>query len=80
MYSVIRYPEKRTAPAAEALQHFQLVVPEGAVAEGEQAATVSVVDAPAVPAVKVSGQGPGCMGARGAGEMEKNHCGRAVKS
>ncbi|KAM9289560.1 hydrocephalus-inducing protein homolog [Morus bassanus] len=55
-YSVIRYPEKRTAPAAgEALKHFIFVVPEGATVE-EEKDTKSLVDAPVVPAVKTSEQ------------------------
>ncbi|XP_075289597.1 hydrocephalus-inducing protein homolog isoform X3 [Opisthocomus hoazin] len=54
-YSVIRYPEKRVAPAAgEALKNFILVVPEGATAEDEKKDTKSLVDATAVPAVKLS--------------------------
>ncbi|XP_075290309.1 hydrocephalus-inducing protein homolog isoform X2 [Opisthocomus hoazin] len=53
-YSVIRYPEKRVAPAAgEALKHFIFVVPEGATAEDEKD-TKSLVDAAAAPAVKLS--------------------------
>ena len=64
-YSVIRYPEKRVAPAAgEALKHFILVVPEGATAEDEKKDTKSLVDAAAAPAVKVPGQGPGWVGGR----------------
>ncbi|NWH50429.1 HYDIN protein, partial [Fregata magnificens] len=56
-YSVIRYPEKRMAPAAgEALKHFVFVVPEGATAEEEKKDTENLVDAPVVPAVKVSEQ------------------------
>ena len=63
-YSVIRYPEKRVAPAAgEALKHFIFVVPEGATAEDEKD-TKSLVDAAAAPAVKVPGQGPGWVGGR----------------
>ena len=66
------------APAAgEALKHFVFVVPEGATVEEEKKDTESLVDAPAMPAVKVPGQGPGWMGAGG---MEKDHCGRAVKA
>ncbi|NXX95861.1 HYDIN protein, partial [Centropus bengalensis] len=53
-YSVIRYPEKRMAPAAgEALKHFMFVVPEGATVEEEKKDTASLLDAPAVPAAKV---------------------------
>ncbi|XP_075367152.1 hydrocephalus-inducing protein homolog [Mycteria americana] len=56
-YSVIRYPEKRMAPAAgEALKHFVFVVPEGAAVEDEKKNTESLVDAPIVPAVKMSEQ------------------------
>ncbi|XP_009881567.1 PREDICTED: hydrocephalus-inducing protein homolog [Charadrius vociferus] len=54
-YSVIRYPEKRMAPAAgEALKHFNFVVPEDATAEEEKKDTDSPVDAPVVSALKVS--------------------------
>ncbi|NXA22511.1 HYDIN protein, partial [Ibidorhyncha struthersii] len=54
-YSVIRYPEKRMAPAAgEALKHFTFVEPEDATAEEEKKDTESLVDAPVVLAVKVS--------------------------
>ncbi|KAM6352746.1 hydrocephalus-inducing protein homolog isoform 6-T13 [Alca torda] len=53
-YSVIRYPEKRMAPAAgEALKHFVFVMPGGATAE-EKKDTESLVDVPVVSAVKVS--------------------------
>ncbi|NXE09199.1 HYDIN protein, partial [Lophotis ruficrista] len=53
-YSVIRYPEKRMAPAAgESLKHFAFVVPEGATVE-EEKNTSSLVDAPVVPAVETS--------------------------
>ncbi|NXL46323.1 HYDIN protein, partial [Podilymbus podiceps] len=53
-YSVIRYPEKRVAPAAgEALKHFIFVVPEDSTAE-EEKDTKSLMDAYLVPAVKVS--------------------------
>ncbi|XP_026722885.1 hydrocephalus-inducing protein homolog, partial [Athene cunicularia] len=77
-YSVIRYPEKRMVPTAgEALEHFAFVVPEGATAEEEKKDTRSLLD---VPAVKVPGQDPGWMGAWGAGGMEKDHCGRAMKT
>ncbi|KAF1661855.1 hypothetical protein FQA23_0006661, partial [Aptenodytes patagonicus] len=56
-YSVIRYPEKRMAPAAgEALKHFVFVVPEGATAEDEKKDTESLMDAPVVSAVKMSEQ------------------------
>ncbi|NXT87516.1 HYDIN protein, partial [Anhinga rufa] len=56
-YSVIRYPEKRMAPAAgEALKHFIFVVPEGAAAEEEKKEAESLVDAPVVPTVKTSEQ------------------------
>ncbi|CAM9155734.1 unnamed protein product [Bubo scandiacus] len=80
-YSVIRYPEKRMVPAAgEALEHFTFVVPEGATAEEGKKGTRTFLDVPVVPAVKVPGQGPGWMGAWGAGGMEKDHCGRAVKT
>ncbi|CAM9162906.1 unnamed protein product [Bubo scandiacus] len=80
-YSVIRYPEKRMVPAAgEALEHFAFVVPEGATAEEGKKGTRTFLDVPVVPAVKVPGQGPGWMGAWGAGGMEKDHCGRAVKT
>ncbi|NXC39739.1 HYDIN protein, partial [Penelope pileata] len=51
-YSVIRYPEKRVAPAGEALKHFVFVVPEGAVAEEEKKEPESLVEAP-TPALKV---------------------------
>ncbi|XP_064315287.1 hydrocephalus-inducing protein homolog [Phalacrocorax carbo] len=55
-YSVIRYPEKRMAPAAgEAPKHFIFVVPEGATAE-EEKDTKSLVDALIVPAEKTSEQ------------------------
>ncbi|NWY49823.1 HYDIN protein, partial [Chionis minor] len=54
-YSVIRYPEKRVAPAAgEALKHFVFVVPEGATAEEEKKDTEILVDVPVVPTLKVS--------------------------
>ncbi|KAM9269036.1 LOW QUALITY PROTEIN: hydrocephalus-inducing protein homolog [Cariama cristata] len=53
-YSVIRYPEKRMAPAGEALKHFAFVVPEDTTAEEEVKNTESLVDAPVVPAVKTS--------------------------
>ncbi|KFQ76081.1 Hydrocephalus-inducing protein, partial [Phaethon lepturus] len=57
-YSVIRYPEKRVAPAAgEALKHFVFVVPEGATAEDEKKDTESLMDVPVVLAAKVPGQG-----------------------
>ncbi|XP_067158936.1 hydrocephalus-inducing protein homolog [Apteryx mantelli] len=53
-YSVIRYPEKRTAPAAgEVLQHFVFVAPEGATAEEEKKDTESLMDALVTPAAKV---------------------------
>ncbi|KAM9214465.1 hydrocephalus-inducing protein homolog [Leptosomus discolor] len=53
-YSVIHYPEKRMAPAAgEALKHFIFVVPGGAPAEEERKDPESLVDAPAVPTVKM---------------------------
>ncbi|NXG37545.1 HYDIN protein, partial [Dromaius novaehollandiae] len=53
-YSVIRYPEKRTAPAAgEALQHFVFVAPEGVIAEEEKKDTESLMDARVTPAAKV---------------------------
>ncbi|KAM6409238.1 hydrocephalus-inducing protein homolog [Rhynochetos jubatus] len=54
-YSVVHYPEKRTAPATgEALKHFVFVVPEGATAEDEKKCTESLVDVPIVPSVKTS--------------------------
>ncbi|NXT36809.1 HYDIN protein, partial [Pelecanoides urinatrix] len=56
-YSVIHYPEERTAPAAgEALKHFVFVVPEGASAEDEKKDTKSLVDVPVTPTVKTSEQ------------------------
>ena len=64
--------------AGEAL--FTFVVPEGATAEEGKKETRSFLNVPIVPAVKVPGQGPGWMGAWGAGGMEKDHCGRAVKT
>ncbi|NXI70129.1 HYDIN protein, partial [Anseranas semipalmata] len=51
-YSVIRYPEKRMAPAGEALKHFVFVMPEGAMVEEEKKEAESLGDAPIVPAVK----------------------------
>ncbi|NXS60518.1 HYDIN protein, partial [Brachypteracias leptosomus] len=51
-YSVIHYPEKRVAPAAEALKHFIFIVPDGATAEEKE--TESLVDTLVVPTVKVS--------------------------
>ncbi|NXG68880.1 HYDIN protein, partial [Baryphthengus martii] len=52
-YSVIRYPEKRVAPAGEALKHFIFVVPEGAAVE-EEKGTESVIDSSVTPSVKMS--------------------------
>ncbi|NXA41620.1 HYDIN protein, partial [Eudromia elegans] len=52
-YSVIRYPEKRGAPAAgEHLEHFMFVAPEGATAEEEKKDTESLVDVSVTPAPK----------------------------
>ncbi|NXK55437.1 HYDIN protein, partial [Chauna torquata] len=51
-YSVIHYPEKRVAPAGEALKHFVFVVPEGAMVEEEKKEAESLVDAPIMPAMK----------------------------
>lgn len=71
-YSVIHYPEKRVAPTGEALKHFTFIMPEGAMAEEEKKESESLVDVPITPTMKVPGQ-------RGrVGEMEKNHCRRAV--
>ncbi|XP_032051538.1 hydrocephalus-inducing protein homolog [Aythya fuligula] len=53
-YSVIHYPEKRVAPAGEALKHFILVAPEGAVVEEEKKETESLMDAPITLTVKAS--------------------------
>ncbi|XP_069724910.1 hydrocephalus-inducing protein homolog [Phaenicophaeus curvirostris] len=56
-YSVIRYPEKRTAPpAGEALKHFMFVVPDSAIVEDEKEDAASLLDASAVPPVKKSEQ------------------------
>uniref|UniRef100_A0A669QXT0 HYDIN axonemal central pair apparatus protein n=1 Tax=Phasianus colchicus TaxID=9054 RepID=A0A669QXT0_PHACC len=43
-YSVIHYPEKRAAPAGEALKHFIFIMPEGAVEEEEKKESESLVD------------------------------------
>ncbi|NXJ80823.1 HYDIN protein, partial [Trogon melanurus] len=53
-YSVIRYPEKRVAPATEVLKHFMLVVPEGAAAEEEKKDSESLLEVPTVPSAKSS--------------------------
>ncbi|XP_009866111.1 PREDICTED: hydrocephalus-inducing protein homolog, partial [Apaloderma vittatum] len=53
-YSVIRYPEKRTAPAPEVLEHFMLVVPGGAAAEEEKKDSESLLQVPTVPSAKTS--------------------------
>uniref|UniRef100_A0A8C3KHX2 HYDIN axonemal central pair apparatus protein n=1 Tax=Calidris pygmaea TaxID=425635 RepID=A0A8C3KHX2_9CHAR len=54
-YSVIRYPEKRVAPAAgEALKNFIFILPEAAAAEGEKKDTESLLDVPIVSTLKVS--------------------------
>ncbi|XP_074007853.1 hydrocephalus-inducing protein homolog [Numenius arquata] len=54
-YSVIHYPEKRVAPAAEeAFKNFIFIVPEGAAAEEEKKDMESLVDVPIVSTVKVS--------------------------
>uniref|UniRef100_A0A8C3Q1J6 HYDIN protein n=1 Tax=Chrysolophus pictus TaxID=9089 RepID=A0A8C3Q1J6_CHRPC len=51
-YSVIHYPEKRAAPAGEALKHFIFIMPEGAVEEEEKKESESLVDVPITPTMK----------------------------
>ncbi|KGL84882.1 Hydrocephalus-inducing protein, partial [Tinamus guttatus] len=52
-YSVIRYPEKRSPPAAgEDLEHFIFVAPEGATAEEEKKDTESLMDVAVTPVPK----------------------------
>uniref|UniRef100_A0A8B9BFH4 HYDIN axonemal central pair apparatus protein n=1 Tax=Anser brachyrhynchus TaxID=132585 RepID=A0A8B9BFH4_9AVES len=70
-YSVIRYPEKREAPAGEALKHFIFVAPEGAVVEEEKKETESLVDAPIALTVKVPGQREQVTPTRGRSRKEK---------
>ncbi|KAM6325117.1 LOW QUALITY PROTEIN: hydrocephalus-inducing protein homolog [Podargus strigoides] len=48
-YSVIHYPAKRSAPAAETLEHFTFVVPEGATAGDSEENLESAVDTPVTP-------------------------------
>lgn len=74
---MIRYPEKREAPAGEALKHFIFVAPEGAVVEEEKKETESLVDAPIALTVKVPGQRAGLDGVWRVGEMEQGGCRRA---
>ncbi|NWI09406.1 HYDIN protein, partial [Crypturellus soui] len=53
-YSVIRYPEKRSPPAAsEDLEHFIFVAPEGATAEEEKKDMESLMDVAVTPVPKV---------------------------
>ncbi|NXI51133.1 HYDIN protein, partial [Chloroceryle aenea] len=54
-YSVIHYPKKRVAPAGEALEHFNFIVPESTPEEEEKKDAEDVVDSSAVSAVKVPG-------------------------
>ncbi|XP_053911717.1 hydrocephalus-inducing protein-like [Cuculus canorus] len=53
-YSVVHYPEKWVAPAAEDLEHFIFVVPEGTTAEDKRKDTASGLKASAVLPVKRS--------------------------
>lgn len=71
---MIRYPEKRVAPAGEALKHFIFVAPEGAVVEEEKKETESLMDVPIVLTVKVPGQKAGLDRVWRVGEMEKEGC------
>lgn len=66
-------------PAAEALKHFVFVVPRSANVEEETKDMKTLVDAPAVPAVEVPGQGTRLDGGMVGRRMEQDHCERAVR-